>query len=49
MTYQSLTHLQFKRLLKNSFHSLRRELWNTTGRTKFFMSVEIFLVLQDFG
>ena len=41
MNYQSFTNLQFKKLLKNSFHSIKIELRDTTGEKIPFVSVGI--------
>ena len=39
--YQSFTSLQFKKLLKNSFHSINIELRDSTGEKFLFVSVGI--------
>ena len=39
MNYQSFTNLQFKKLLKNSFHSIKIELRDSTGEKIPFVSV----------
>ena len=36
MNYQSFTNLQFKKLLKNSFHSIKIDIRDTTGEKKSF-------------
>ena len=41
MNYQSFTNLQFKKLLKNSFHIIKIELRDTTGEKIPFVSVGI--------
>ena len=41
MNYQTFSNLQFKPLLKNSFHSIRIDLRHTSGETKIFVSVGI--------
>ena len=41
MTYQSFTNLQFKKFLKNSFHSIKIDIRDTTGEKNHFVSVEI--------
>ena len=41
MNYQSSTNLQFKKLLKNSFHSIKIELRDSTGEKTPFVSVAI--------
>ena len=52
MNHQSFTILQFAKLLKSSFHSMKIELKDTTGeknpcvRKNYF---SCFLVQQDFG
>ena len=48
MNYQSFTNLQFKKLLKNSFHSIKIELRDTTGEKIPFMSVGITRVVLLF-
>ena len=48
MNYQSLTKLQFKKLLKNSFHSIKIELRGTTGEKFSFVSVGITRVVLLF-
>ena len=53
MNYQSFTNLQFKKLLKNSFHSIKIELRDTTGEKNSFCVRRNYtscpLVSQDFG
>ena len=39
MNYQFIANLQFRGLLKNSFHSLKTELRDTTGEKIPFVSV----------
>ena len=41
MNYQTFSNLQFRRLLKNSFHSVHIDLRDTTGEKIPFMSVGI--------
>ena len=41
MNYQSFTNLQFKKLLKNSFHSIKIELRDSTGEKSHLVSVGI--------
>ena len=48
MNYQSFTNLQFKKLLKNSFHSIKIELSDTTGEKIPFVSVGITRVVLLF-
>ena len=48
MNYQSLTNLQFKKLLKNSFNSIKKELRDTTGGKIPFVSVGITRVVLLF-
>ena len=48
MNYQSFTNLQFKKLLKNSFHSIKIELRDTTGQKILFVSVGITRVVLLF-
>ena len=48
MNYQSFTNLQFKKLLKNSLHSLKIELRDSTGEKIIFVSVEITRVVLLF-
>ena len=48
MNYQSFTNLQFKKLLKNSFHSIKIELRDTTGEKIPFVSVGITRVVLLF-
>ena len=53
MNYQSFTNLQYKRLLKIFFHSIKIELRDTTGEKIPFVSVGItrvdllFLKISD--
>ena len=49
MNYQSLTNLQFKKLLKNSFHNIKIELRDTTGEKIPFVSVGISRVVLLFA
>ena len=46
--YQSFANLQFKKLLKNSFHSIKIELRNITGEKFPFVSPSCSFNLQDF-
>ena len=48
MNYQSFTILQFKKFSKNSFHSIKTELSETTGEKIHFVSVGITPVLHFF-
>ena len=48
MNYQSFTILQFKKLLKNSFHSIKIELRDNTGEKIPFVSVGITRVVLLF-
>ena len=48
MNYQSFTNLQFKKLLKNSFHTIKIELKDTTGEKFPFVSVRITRVVLLF-
>ena len=48
MNYQSFTILQFKKFLKNSFHSITTELSETTGEKFHFVSVGIKRVVHFF-
>ena len=48
MNYQSFTNLQFKKLLKNSFHSIKIELRDSTGEKIPFASVGINRVVLLF-
>ena len=48
MNYQSFTNLQIKRLLKNSFHSIKLELKDTKGEKIPFVSVGITRVVLLF-
>ena len=48
MYYQSFTNLQFKKLLKNSFHGIKIELGDTTGEKIPFVSVGIRRVVLLF-
>ena len=48
MNYQSFTNLQIKKLLKNSFHSIKIELRDTTGEKIPFVSVGITRVVLLF-
>ena len=48
MSYQSFTTLQFKKLLKNSFHSIKIELRDSTGEKIPFVSVGITRVVLLF-
>ena len=48
MNYQSFTNLQFKKLLKNSFHSIKIELKDSTGEKILFVSVGITRVVLLF-
>ena len=48
MNYQSFTNLQFKKLLKNTFHSTKIELRGTTGEKIPFVSVGITRVVLLF-
>ena len=48
MNYQSFTNLQFKKLLKNSFHSIKIELRDSTGEKIPFVSVGIIRVVLLF-
>ena len=48
MIYQSYTNLEFKKLLKNSFQSLKVELRDTTGEKTLFVSVGITRVVLLF-
>ena len=41
LNYQTFSNLQFKRLLKNSFHSIQFDLRDTSGEKIPFVSVEI--------
>ena len=41
LNYQTFSNLQFRRLLKNSFHSIHIDLRNTSGEKIPFISVEI--------
>ena len=41
MNYQTFTNLQFRPLLKNSFHSIEIDLRDTSGEKKPFVSVSI--------
>ena len=45
INYQSFTNLQFKKLLKNSFHSIKIELRDSTGEKIPFVSVGITRVV----
>ena len=53
MNYQPFTNLQFKKLLKNSFHSIKKELRDTTGEKNAFCVrgnyTSCSLASQDFG
>ena len=53
MNYQSFTNLKFEKLLKNSFHSIKTELRDTTGKKNSFCVrrnyTSFSLVSQDFG
>ena len=48
MIYQSFTNLQFKKLSKKSFHSIKIELRDTTGEKIPFVSVGITRVVLLF-
>ena len=48
MNYQSFTNLQFKKLLKNSFHSIKIGLRDSTGEKIPFVSVRITRVVLLF-
>ena len=48
MNYKSFTNLQFKKLLKNSFHSIKIELRDSTGEKIPFVSVGITRVVLLF-
>ena len=48
MNYQAFSNLQFKRLLKNSFHSIKIELRDSTGEKIPFVSVGITRVVLLF-
>ena len=48
MNYHSFTNLQFKKLLKNSFHSIKIELRDTTGEKIPYVSVGITRVVLLF-
>ena len=48
MNYQSFTNLQFEKILKNSFHSIKIELRDTTGERIPFVSVGITWVVLLF-
>ena len=48
MNYQPFTNLQFKKLLKNSFHSIKIELRDSTGEKIPFVSVGITQVVLLF-
>ena len=48
MNYQSFTILQFKKLLKNSFHCIKIELRDKTGEKSPFVSVGITRVVLLF-
>ena len=48
MNYQSFSDLQFKNLLKNSFHSIKIELRDTTGEKMPFVSEGITRVVLFF-
>ena len=48
MNYQSIANLQYKKLLKNSFHSIKIELRDTTGEKIPFVSVGITRVVLLF-
>ena len=48
MNYQSFTNLQFKKLLKSSYHSIKIELRDTTGEKIPFVSVGITRVVMLF-
>ena len=41
MNYQTFSNLQFRRLLKNSFHSIQTDLRDTSAEKIFFFSVGI--------
>ena len=41
MNYQTFSNLQFRRLLKNSFHSIHNDLRDTSGKKICFISVGI--------
>ena len=48
MNYQSFTNLQIKKLLKNSFRSIKKELRDTTGEKVPFVSVGITQIVLLF-
>ena len=48
MNYQSFTNLQFKKLLINSFHRIKKELRDTTGEKVPFVSAGITRVVLLF-
>ena len=48
MNYQSFTSLQFKKLLKNFFHSIKIEIRDRTGKKTPFVSVGITRVVLLF-
>ena len=48
MNYRSFTNLQFKKLLKNSFHSIKIELRDNKGEKISFVSVGITRVVLLF-
>ena len=48
MNFQSFTSLQFKKLFKNSFHSIKIELRDTTSEKIPFVSVGITRVVLLF-
>ena len=41
MNYQTFSNLQFRPLLKNSFHSIHNDLRDTIGENKLFWSVGV--------
>ena len=48
LKYQSFTNLQFKKLLKNSFHSIKKELRDSTDKQILFVFVGITPVVLLF-
>ena len=48
MNYQTFSNLQFRRLLKNSFHSIHFDLRDTSGEKILFVSVGITRLMLMF-
>ena len=48
MNYQFFTNLEVRKLFEKSFHSIKIELWDTTGEKIPFVSVKVTRVILLF-